>query len=236
LELVVENFQDLYNIMLQDGHIPDDKLLEMGFPMDLDNNNRVVERNAEISQEPYQRAKILYHKMQKRQREKRLCDLHEEKICKINVDNHKRQKILDINKTCEEKLLHVLGRDCNETSQLTDTNLMDATLQDFANHCKANELTAFCRVRLLPNESNSIIPTRKGKIDDALNGDENLIVVAHRLRNRQPKLQLTKPPPLETLFSLRQPVICRFSLPNDKCDPTRYELSFLTEEWLAGAL
>jgi hypothetical protein len=66
--------------MVQDGRIPDEKLSEMGFPCDLDMNNQEVEGNADISQEPYQQSKILSHTMQRHHREKRLRDLHEEKI------------------------------------------------------------------------------------------------------------------------------------------------------------
>jgi hypothetical protein len=237
LDLVTENFVDLYNIMMRDGHIPEEKLSEMGFPSDCDMNNKEVERNAQISQEPYQRAKILSHETQRQYREKRLHDLHEAKISKIMVENHKRQKILDINQQCEEKLFKILGKDSSGTDHCTEKTLTDATLKDFSTHCKASELTAFCRARILPNESNSIIPKKKGKLGEALKGQENLILFAHRLRDRRPVLQVTEPPRLETICPAPEPVVCRFSLPAENLDLTIHgELSFLTEEWLAAAL
>jgi hypothetical protein len=239
LELVRENFVELYNIMMRDGQVPDELLSQMGFPSDRDMNNREVERNAQISQVTYQRAKILLHAMQRQYREQRLHDLHQEKISKINVENHdKRQKILEINQQCEEKLFKVLGADNSASNHPTNaTTLTRATLQDFSTHCKANELNAFCRARILPNESNTIIPKKKGKFVEALNGDKNLISFAHRIRNRPPHLKLTETPLLETLLTTPEPVVCRFSLPTQDLDPTiNCELSFLMNEWVAAAL
>jgi hypothetical protein len=164
--------------------------------------------------------------------------LHQEKITKINVENHKRQKILEINQQCEEKLFKVLGANNSASNHLTDAmTLTRATMKDFSTHCKVNELTAFCRARILPNESNAIIQKKKGKLDEALNGNENLIHFAHCIRNRPPHLKLVETPLLETLLHTPEPVVCRFSLPTQDLDPTiNGELSFLTNEWVAAAL
>jgi hypothetical protein len=54
------------------------------------------------------------------------------------VENHKRQKILDINQQCEEKLFKILGKDSSGTDHCTEKTLMDATLKDFSTHCKAS--------------------------------------------------------------------------------------------------
>lgn len=68
LELVVENFERLYQMITQNGHITDEELTGMGFPSDKDMDEKEVHREADISQEPYQRAKILSHDEQRQRR------------------------------------------------------------------------------------------------------------------------------------------------------------------------
>ena len=61
---VIDSFTHLYNVVTEQGCIPEDVFDELSFPMDVYVNGREVFRNAGISQESYQRAKCLTHSTQ----------------------------------------------------------------------------------------------------------------------------------------------------------------------------
>ena len=61
--------------------------------------------------------------------------------------------------------------------------LSDAVLENFKN-CKVSQLKAVCRVRLLETESPSLLNQKKGSVQEASAGVENLLGLAHSFCGR----------------------------------------------------
>ena len=61
---VIDNFTYLYNVMMEQGWIPEDVFSDLDFPQDKDVSGCEVLRTAGISQESYQQSKCLTHHFQ----------------------------------------------------------------------------------------------------------------------------------------------------------------------------
>jgi hypothetical protein len=94
---------------------------------------------------------------------------------------------LDANKTCEDKVLAEMGElpDSSQRDQLLKT----VTLEHFKN-CLVPQLKAYCRVRLLDTESPSLLNLKKGSVEQASTGVQNLISLAHSFRERPVRLSV----------------------------------------------
>lgn len=62
--------------------------------------------------------------------------------------------------------------------------LKNATLEHFK-FCVIPQLKAFCRVGLLPTETNAVVPQKKGTVEQARSGVKNLIFTAHSFCERE---------------------------------------------------
>ena len=168
----VENVPVLYQHVINNGHIPDDIFESLGFPLDMDEEGTIETRNHGISQEPRQRAKCLTHRRQIELRKERLNSIRIEQKRREDETGDKILQKLDQNKTCEEKLQKIAGR--QELSELT---------MDHFDQCLKDELIAFILVRVL-DVPKSKLP-KKGKLDEAKNGENNLIAMAFDCRTKE---------------------------------------------------
>ena len=124
-----------------------------------------------------QRAKILSHQSQQLLRSKKKRDAARSIIEKEEKEGKQCQAHHKNYNEAKEKLSTVSR----------DSPLSANTLEHFF---KLNKqmLKAFIHVRLFtsgttPKGQAKMIPDKKGKIEDALRGEENLLLVAHRSRN-----------------------------------------------------
>jgi hypothetical protein len=118
-DLVEKHFSTLYDHAIKFGHISDELLDQLGFPVDLDMNDNPVHRDAGISQEPYQRAKCLSHKAQQKLRQERVQEAQEAEALKRAASNLVITRRLQSNKACEDAILKDMNqtRDSNATNQ-----------------------------------------------------------------------------------------------------------------------
>ena len=188
-DLIVNNFNELYELTNECGHIPEDVFNRLGFPKDTDYDGDTVERQAAISNEMQQRAKIISHKFQRKLRTQKEVEARE-KVHRDIIDELKmKHEIHQANDTCEDKLFKV--------SQLTAGNFEDIPMSSFAHrNVTIPLLTAFVYCRLYtvgkpPRGRNNKIPSTKGKLENAAAGDDNLIRAAFECRGR-PKV-LSRP-------------------------------------------
>ena len=123
-DLIVNNFNELYELTNECGHIPEDVFNRLGFPKDTDYDGDTVERQAAISNEMQQRAKIISHKFQRKLRTQKEVEARE-KVHRDIIDELKmKHEIHQANDTCEDKLFKV--------SQLTAGNFEDIPMSSFA--------------------------------------------------------------------------------------------------------
>ena len=168
-ELCINSFPYLYKEYLKNGHVSDEVFENLGFPMDRDVDGTLISHNANISQECRQRAKCLTHDHQINIRMERIS-LIEEEIKRKEADHIAQlQILLSNNKKCEEKICNLLGK------QYDESYLKEVT-HEVLDKCNGNELKSFILVRKteLPK---SKLP-QKGKIIDAIKGENNLLSIA----------------------------------------------------------
>ena len=67
-DLILNNFSTLYKVNLERGEIPQEVFNDLGFPMDTNYAAKEVVRDAKITNEMQQRAKVLSHKLQRQLR------------------------------------------------------------------------------------------------------------------------------------------------------------------------
>ena len=159
LELVVNNFTYLYNTMMEHGRIPEEVFDELGFPPDRDVNGEVVLRNAGISQESYQRSKILTHKHQVQLRRDRLEEIKavqrrhlERKLQKQDAKTNELRRV-------EEKLLNMIA----DSDDVIDRHLEMCTVEMF-NVLNKDELKVFIEARVPDGTLIKNLPKNKGKM------------------------------------------------------------------------
>ena len=176
-DLVLNNFSELYQCMKSHGHIPEEVYDRLGFVKDTNYDGKVVEKPDTISQEMRHRAKILSHKLQ--------CDLRRKKeedaalVIKKKTDHELilRNELFKKNDCGIRKLLKTVPQDDNEDDELIIEHLPIDAFQTLLKE----ELKGFIHVRLfneatIPKGERSLMPTKKGKLVDAKEGEENNLV------------------------------------------------------------
>ena len=197
LDFLRKNFAVLLKIQMELGHIPEDIFDLLGFPQDADKDGNIFMRSSGIEREWEQRAKQLTHTYQSWLRKMRMYKMQQLKNKKKHECEKKKQKILDLNRKCEEKLIneikdynsHCDGRYYEGIGTCIDGELkeekpmcalhsccVDALLYMFVKPL-ADELVAFVHCRMFDtheipktrekNEKKFSFP-RKGKLNDAV--------------------------------------------------------------------
>lgn len=166
----IETFPYLFDRCLEHGHVPDLEFESLGFKQDINIQGNYVRRESTITQESRQRAKCLTHEYQAEQRMERKIQLEAEvSRKKVEAANKLVQKI-GKNDNCVMKICKILGRDQSEE------HLEDASMEDFSKLLNA-DLESFILVRNKDNQVKSKLP-KKGKLEDAMTGENNLIKLA----------------------------------------------------------
>ena len=178
--LCINSFPYLYTKMVDDGHLDDSIFEEVGFPSDRNASGEMVRRNATISQESQQRAKWLTHQCQVDLRQSRLDQIDRERNRRKMEEKEDIQSRLRLNVTCEEKLMDYLEKDGKSKCF---TNISMEVLE----RCNVQELQSFILTRS-PDMQKSKLP-KKGKSNDAQNGERNLIHLAFSLRTKRNRLK-----------------------------------------------
>ena len=172
--LCVNSFSYLFDICQKKGHVADDVFESLGFPMDRDVDGASIRRDATITQEPRQRAKCLTHHHQISQRNNQLM-LIEDEIKRKEADHQSQiQQQLDDNKECEKRLCKFMGK-----NQYKDIYIFNVT-HEALEKCNANELGSFICVRKTDLPKSNL--PKKGKISDAIKGENNLNSMAYGCR------------------------------------------------------
>ena len=92
-----------------DSAVPDEVFENLGFPIDLDENDKPVCPPAGISQEHLQRAKSLSHENQKKLRRERKDETTGKQQNKLVEEKLRILHILEDNRLCKETVLELLG-------------------------------------------------------------------------------------------------------------------------------
>ena len=173
--LCIEKFPTLLKMFLEKGYVEDSIFEEMGFPMDQDPEGNRVSRDAGIQQESRQRAKILTIKHQTELRASVQIAIESEKKRKANDKKNILRDKIHQNELSEKKICSLLGK-----PNISREHMSDAT-HEILYKLTGDELKAFILAR---NDkiSKSNLP-KKGKIGDAIQGENNLIKIAYELRN-----------------------------------------------------
>ena len=182
--LCVDSFPYLYEKMMEDGHINDSVFEELGFPLDMNSGGGHVRRDATISQESQQRAKCLTHQSQVEIRQERINKLQAEVVRNKLEKLEHLQHCLDQNTNCEEKIKKMLETQNGNVNK--DNNVSTATCETLA-RLTVGDLTSFILSRNL-ELSKSKLP-KKGKVEEAIRGESNLISLAFSLRSKENLLQ-----------------------------------------------
>ena len=177
-DLCIKAFPILYKYCAEHGHIPDKIYEDLGFPLDKDPFGRIVKRDATITQESRQREKCLTHDYQVELRKKQIMLEKAESERKIQDNKTKILKKLLKNRTCEKKNCDMLEK---------NKQVSEAGIEHFGT-CLADELKSF--INVLQHDLQTKLPN-KGSVDDAKNGNNNLIKMAYELRYEKNHLQKT---------------------------------------------
>ena len=150
---------------------------DLEFDKDTDYSGKEVERNAQISNEMQQRAKILSHSTQRKLRTKRVQDALQVISNKKEEELQKCQSLHKKNHEAEEKLARVSNNSDYETITLTNFFALDKKM-----------LKSFTYVRIFttstaPKGQAKRIPDKKGKVEEAQQGIEHLLLIAYKTRN-----------------------------------------------------
>jgi hypothetical protein len=163
--------------------VPDELFDELGFPVDCDMDKKEVRRDAAIMQESRQCAKNLSHVHQAKLRDEKREQVWAEVVRKEADKRNKTESQLKIAEECEEKIRKLMTGD----DQLTE--ISQATLKHFSK-CKRDQLKAFAMIR----KSDVTASMNKGKLEEATNGGNCLILRAFECRSL-PAIVMTQEPP-----------------------------------------
>jgi hypothetical protein len=204
IKLIERNFEKLYRITMEQGHVPESIYDFLGFPKDEANGN-VYERQHGIEAEWMQRAKELTHPFQQQLRRERERTMQVEFDEKIKKEREAIEKYLKNNKAAEEKLLQSIDENNLKSLEQPDNYEVinercvdNASLLMFSK-CMKPHLEAFVRVRISTTKHLSQHVLKKynlskfpnlGKFEEALNcihnnGRHNLISLAYTLRKNK---------------------------------------------------
>ena len=107
-KLAYTSFQHLFGLMNQKGHITDDELEAVGATRDTNSKGEVVRREAGVSAENRQRAKVLSHEVQKDLRAGLISAKVATAAAKVDQESVKSNGILDENRVAEADILALL--------------------------------------------------------------------------------------------------------------------------------
>ena len=165
-------------MMKKYGHIFEETYNHIGFPKDTNYEGKLVEKPDQINQEMRHRAKIISHQLQCKLRRKKEVDAVNIIKQKENNELILKNELIKLNSKAERKLL----------SSSEHENLHEMTIENFYS-CKVDELKAFIHCRLFTTgtivgkEQRSMMPTKKGKVADAKDGEvNNLMRVGYEKR------------------------------------------------------
>jgi hypothetical protein len=181
-ELCHRSFPTLFEHQLKYGHVPDEVFEELGFPVDCDMDGKEVRRDATITQESRQRAKNLTHVHQAELRDEKREQVRAEVVRKEADKRNKSESQLKIAEECEEKIRELMAGD-------ESTEISQATLEHFSK-CKRDQLKAFVTVRKIDVPAS----LNKGKLEEANNGVDCLILRAFECRSLPPIVMTQEPP------------------------------------------
>lgn len=199
IDAFIENFDYLYNIMIEKGHIPEEvwNTLDI-FPKDQDANGNEVSRDATISQESRQRAKSLTHQYQVDLRQKHFEDIQNERK---RIEDGKRVKKLNQIRTARElrERLQSVLRHRNAEDEEDFSNL---SIEDVFLSLKAPEMVEFILAHDPNiNKKSQLKQLCKGKLKENMDAVENDLsqeefntttLVAYRCRNMDCKFDLSE--------------------------------------------
>ena len=189
VSLIKNTFSVLYKEMDQKGYISEEKFDELNYPVDKDENNLEVRRNAKITDEKSQRAKILSHKFQRSLRQKIIHEKSQKEMRNMRENNKTCADKLETSKEC----VNILLENTNIVDESNALNCLEFV--DFKKPSK-KQLQCFIFVRTRsalkqPKNNNLIvIPKNKGTVAEAVNGYCNLIRMAYDIRDHPIMLQL----------------------------------------------
>lgn len=189
VNLIIDNFQDLYLHQVNEGHITDEVFSRFDFPKDVDLKGNVVERNYGINNEKCHRAKSLSHVAVRNERIVKLNEKVTKKNTKILERNEKIKAIHHLNDKCIDELKKVNPMIDDETlpgylnrlrmSDFAKKEVTKPLLEDFVH---VREFTSVNRMYKLPNKGNLKEIEEQGCV--------NLIKVAFEKRNEALKLPI----------------------------------------------
>ena len=128
-------------------------------------NNNVIRRDGGITQESYQRAKTLSHQYQVDLRKELKQTAIDKRVAVFEQVKQKVNKILQMNKACEDKLRELLG----ETSLNGNEVMFSNCSMDHFAKCTNDQCKAFIHARefdsyAIPKQANWKWPKRDGLI------------------------------------------------------------------------
>mmetsp|Transcript_43463 Transcript_43463/g.73934 ORF Transcript_43463/g.73934 Transcript_43463/m.73934 type:complete len:596 (-) Transcript_43463:239-2026(-) len=179
-DLCARTFPVIFKAMDDFGHVSDELFEELGFARDLNSRGEEVHRDATVSCENRQRAKVLSHAEQRKLRQQLKDDAAAAVAAKGATENAKRSVLISSNCTAETAIFAQMKKPPSSARN----ELGGATLEMVAK-LNAAELRALVHVRLFDSSTVNWLLTpfkkwpNKGKPDDA---EPNLISWAHGLR------------------------------------------------------
>ena len=198
--LIFDNFDYLYKMMRDEGHIKEEVFNDLGFPLDHTSNGEIIHRNYEISMEWCQRSKIISSVVQRQLRNNRFVALREKEKEKEAAALQSRTKKIEMSEIAERQIINEHNRikraqfECNHEQANNDssdnvymevTSVSDCCIESFAKPLGSN-LQEFIRIRMfnsirVPRSAQWKWPA-KMKVTDAQNGTRCLILLAYNLR------------------------------------------------------
>ena len=170
---------DLMRIHLKNGCISESTFDSMGYPVDLDESGAESPKTATITQESRQRAKCLSHSAQVELRAERKRELEKAKAEKVAASVNKYHQAKAEADACSAKL---------GDGPVTYELLNKATI---------SELKAFIHARTHKSIDAPMKLPKKGKVEDARNGDDNLLKRAFDVKDKPFILEEPSVPPPE---------------------------------------
>ena len=180
-----KNFSDLYEEQSKYGQLSNEYLNSYsGFRRNINYAGTKVNRMSDV--ESWQRAKCLSSTYQRRLRLQKTDGLKVFPLNKATTIQANHDDIHANNISCITKLLSVVNPCVMSRSHNTDPSLSLLSLHEFS-MCILTLLKYFARVRTVVTpkqtaDAGFILPTNKGKLCVEVNGEINLISLAHKLR------------------------------------------------------
>lgn len=179
--LIEDNFEVLYQEQISTGMISEALFDSIGFPKDKDSKGNVYERDVSDKNEGCHRAKTFTHSFWNELRSALLKAIQENKQTTVLLSVDKCLCIHVHNVEAENYLRSILPYGPYQQNKEFES----LSVENFF-HLKVNQLRAFIYVRTF-NEfhirKNVLrVETKKGKLEDVLNGSPSIVKEAHSIR------------------------------------------------------